>query len=313
MGSPGPERTISGRSHVKKFGLLNYSTTSNVGDEIQSLAARRFLPSVDRLIDRDNLSETSGSEEISVIMNGWYLHPGRHNQFHWPPPPNINPLFISFHAGRTNVLGHRQFHAYYKLHEPIGCRDLSTLRMFTAIGIKAYFSGCLTLTLQNSSDRKSGQVVFSDPFGHVDEYRFPMPGDPGFDNELWSKVPADVRDSAVFVSHAVDKAMDTHERFSRAEELLKLYGSAKLVITSRLHCALPCLAFGTPVLYLGYEKVIGDRFGGLLQLMNCSDTRKVRADGFHIDFQNPPPPPNPAMIENISRQLAATCEQFVNE
>src|SRR5690606_10514170 len=46
-----------------------------------------------------------------------------------------------------------------------------------------------------------------------------------------------------------------NEKFLLAEELLNKYSTAKLVITSRIHCALPCLALGTPVIYLnGFEK-----------------------------------------------------------
>ena len=40
----------------------------------------------------------------------------------------------------------------------------------------------------------------------------------------------------------------SHEqRFAMALDLLKKYATARCVITSRIHCALPCLALGTPV------------------------------------------------------------------
>ena len=39
-------------------------------------------------------------------------------------------------------------------------------------------------------------------------------------------------------------------RFDRAAWLLGIYSSAKAVVTGRLHCALPCLALGTPVLFV---------------------------------------------------------------
>jgi len=40
------------------------------------------------------------------------------------------------------------------------------------------------------------------------------------------------------------------ERFDRAKELLNFYGNAKYVITSRIHCAFPCLGLNTPVAYI---------------------------------------------------------------
>ena len=39
-----------------KYALYKYST-ENIGDEIQSIAARRFLPQVDYYIDRDRDGE----------------------------------------------------------------------------------------------------------------------------------------------------------------------------------------------------------------------------------------------------------------
>ena len=42
-----------------KFGLLNYSESYNVGDQVQSLAAKQFLPRVDYYIDRDNLQDAA--------------------------------------------------------------------------------------------------------------------------------------------------------------------------------------------------------------------------------------------------------------
>lgn len=53
-----------------KYGLFKYET-ENIGDEIQSIAARRFLPSVDTYIDRDRLGEYCPDEETKIITNGW--------------------------------------------------------------------------------------------------------------------------------------------------------------------------------------------------------------------------------------------------
>jgi hypothetical protein len=53
-------------------------------------------------------------------------------------------------------------------------------------------------------------------------------------------------------------------RWQRALERLKLYSEASLVITSRLHCALPCVAFGTPVLFLHRNMKSDCRFDSLL-------------------------------------------------
>src|SRR5687768_10856619 len=77
------------------YALLRYDT-DNVGDDIQALAALRFMPRVDFLVLRDALSEFRPphpeERDVRVIMNGWFM--GRNS---WPPAAELRPLFISFH------------------------------------------------------------------------------------------------------------------------------------------------------------------------------------------------------------------------
>ena len=56
-----------------KYGLLTYRT-ENIGDEIQSIAARQFLPRVDVYVERDSLNNVVSDEKIKLIMNGWFTH-----------------------------------------------------------------------------------------------------------------------------------------------------------------------------------------------------------------------------------------------
>ena len=55
--------------------------------------------------------------------------------------------------------------------------------------------------------------------------------------------------------------------------LLNKYARAKLVITSRIHCALPCLAMGTPVIFInGFDSFVDScRFDGIIELFNRID------------------------------------------
>ena len=57
------------------------------------------------------------------------------------------------------------------------------------------------------------------------------------------------------------------ERFQLAKKLLDKYARAKLVITKRLHGALPCLAFNTPVILIN-KRYDNDRFKGLYEFFN---------------------------------------------
>lgn len=79
-----------------------------------------------------------------------------------------------------------------------------------------------------------------------------------------------------FIAHTISqKVYNTEEsKFNLAKEYMNKYAQAKLVVTSRIHCALPCLAVETPVIFVesenldSSEKAIRSkgRFGGIKEL-----------------------------------------------
>ena len=78
------------------------------------------------------------------------------------------------------------------------------------------------------------------------------------------EMPDELRKEAVWITHVWEgNTSDVHGKNHRALELLDLYRKAKLIITSRLHCALPALSYGTPVIFL-YYNMQDVRFTGLL-------------------------------------------------
>jgi hypothetical protein len=273
-----------------KYGLLVYSENKNVfnvGDHIQSLAARQYLPKVDTFIDRDAMALYHG-DPIRIILNGWFTH----NVHNWIPTKEINPLFISFHLNSSSapfMLDEKGI-AYLKQYEPIGCRDKFTVGLLEQKEIKAYFSGCLTLTLDNykvADSERGNDIYIVDPLYNYPNmtklsvnWKFFLRGIIGGDIFKLGKRSRHLR--KIFTSDLLRKAKyetqvfpngkysDT-EKFAIAESLLKKYAKAKLVITSRIHCALPCLALGTPVIFInGFDSFIDTcRFDGLLELFNC--------------------------------------------
>lgn len=86
----------------------------------------------------------------------------------------------------------------------------------------------------------------------------------------------DMLKAAKFVKHTVDvqPGMDNNYLMYYAKELLKEYSKANLVITSRIHCALPCLGLETPTIFVTSDVLEGDklrskgRFGGLIELLH---------------------------------------------
>lgn len=275
-----------------KHGLLTYDENKNffnVGDNIQSLAAKQFLPKVDTFLNREKLGEYH-DEPIKLIMNGWFTH----NIHNWVPSDKIDPVFVSFHMNNTAapfMLSEKGI-AYLKKHQPIGCRDKFTVQTLQEKGIDAYFTGCLTLTLDSykaDDSQRTDKIYIVDPL-----YNYPR-SEKVFYNakhtvksilngkafQLGKKmkhvrkfVSKEVLDKAVFVNQEPpSNTYNDEEKFAMAEKLLNDYARAKLVITSRIHCALPCLALGTPVIFVnGFDSFVDScRFDGILDLFNRID------------------------------------------
>lgn len=280
-----------------EFGLLVYDTF-NIGDDIQSLAAMQFLPSLSAMVARDSLRSVENSVALNLIMNGWFM--GRPS---WPPAKCINPLFVSFHVGTYGYEGdnpkswmlNKESISYLKQFEPIGCRDFETLGLLEERGVACYFSGCLTLTLEAIEDQKNRrEILFVDT--NLNE------------TSLLNSVPEELRRNVSIITHATELGYAPDRRLKLGADLLSRYSKAHLVITSRLHCLLPCLAFGTPVLYVQPELELG-RLSGYEGFFNILESTNGEVES-SIDWVNPKPNPNlhvplaDAMRKNVSQFLA---------
>lgn len=88
----------------------------------------------------------------------------------------------------------------------------------------------------------------------------------------------DVLLNANYITHVVvqSKFKDDDAKMEYARNLIHKYAKAKLVVTSRIHCALPCLGIETPVLFVNSEELTNGekregsngRFDGLIELLN---------------------------------------------
>jgi len=324
--------------------------TNNIGDDIQALAASQFLPSLDGFINREKLSEYDG-DECAVIMNGWYMH---FPEF-WPPSKKIHPLFVAFHINSTAAekMLCSEGLSYLKEHEPIGCRDKYTYDLLTKKGIKAWFSGCLTLTLGQKyfSEEKDNIIYFTDPpipkaqprwllildvltlFRHPFLVRNLSPklhdhlqqistfvkyvGTARF-IRLYSRIfSKNVLANAIYIRHASSTLLSNEMRLNEAEKLIQLYAKAKFVVTSRIHCALPCLGLGTPV-YFTYDKTWKEdstcRFRGLMELLHVI---KVTPYKIEVEFDYTDNFPEDVVANKdswkpLAKRLTEICSNFID-
>lgn len=261
-----------------KFGLLT-THTDNIGDEIQALAVRRLLPRVDHYVDRDNVDlpvdGVPGSTRI--VLNGWW----NHSPEHWPPSSDLLPLLISFHLSpfRSPALGlipKDVFTAkpavdYFKNFGPVGARDLGTLEVLQRAGVEAYFSGCMTLTLQCPPVQREDDLIVL--------------------NDVPSSVATLIRSRTtkriITTRHAGFGAKPLKDRFEEANQLLNTYGRASCVVTTRLHCALPSVAIGTPVLLIDTADD-PKRFAGLHEFVHHMSVEKFVSSSPGYDVNRPP-------------------------
>jgi hypothetical protein len=219
-----------------KFATLKYNRSNKrghatLGDEIMSLAAEQFLPRVDKRFEREYLRSVSENEKHLLIMNGWFcLYPADS----FPPSESIEPVFIGFHINRsTRYFLSPQCIEYFKKHEPIGCRDRRTTQLLASKGVHSFQSKCLTLTFPKRDKEPSNGKVFL-----VDAENIP--------------IPEHIYEEAIHITHITQNFWGDEIKTLMAKKLLALYrDEARLVITTKLHCALPCIALGVPVVFFG--------------------------------------------------------------
>lgn len=217
-----------------------YTLSRNLGDDLQSLAVERIARAAGLGVghyERDTLarSEPMGAGRNVLCLTGWFSHS--------PDWPRLSadpwvPLFLGYHdsaSGENGRLG-----ALRALAErspwPIGCRDRHTAEVFRRAGVpdgRIWVSGCATLTLPESD--LSDRPLAVDVPAHV-----------------WTATLARVSSVWLRASHWLpeDTARDPGRRRAAALEALVRLSRARLVVTSRLHAALPALAAGRRVVFL---------------------------------------------------------------
>lgn len=335
-----------------KYKLLSVEgiKSINIGDYIQALASSQFLPSVDGFVNREELKDYDG-EECIVIMNGWYMH----NPKMWPPSEKIHPIFLSFHINSlaSNEMLSEESLNYLKKHEPIGCRDYYTCELLKSYNIEAFFSGCMTLTLglNYHQEIRDDKYYFVDPFYQyknslknlslsiiellihyksIHHISKKLPNNKKgvksiiktafFFKEYKRFFSKDILTRAEYVcqeSSDYHKFGNNYELLREAERLVKCYSKAKLVVTSRIHCALPCLGLDTPVVFienLRQKETSRCRLNGLRELFNLlvwdeqlrhtqSFNPTTLIDAHHI-------PQNKLDCKKISANLIQKCQML---
>jgi hypothetical protein len=194
------------------YGVFRYRETQNLGDAIQTVALSRLLPGILRGIDR---RDGKGPSCTWLVANGWLGD----NQL---PPVGTSGscIFAGVFLAQEHNLEWLQRSPF-----PIGARDPDTYVRVIQAGLVAEMIGCASLTLPLYRGRRTGIYI-------VD-----------------SRVSDSISRTGEMITHHISRKMSWRDQWTRALYVLDLYRRASLVYTSRLHVALPCIAFGTPVIF----------------------------------------------------------------
>lgn len=195
-------------SQPAAFAIFRYQGTRNLGDAIQTIALSRLLPGALFGIDRGT---GVGPKDVPWVLNGW-----------------LGDNRLPVESGRCVFAGvfvahHHNLPWLARSTAPVGARDPSTCDLLTAHRIAAEMIGCATLTFPRHDGPRTGT------------YAVDVAGAP--------QLPRGVQ----VLSHSIGTGLPWREQWSQALHALELYRRAEIVHTRRLHVALPCLAFGTPV------------------------------------------------------------------
>lgn len=235
------------RFHGDDKPLVDFVTglQGRVQPEIEVDGATRDVTLVDAHRDASNYD--SIPENTWTIAFGWYMQSifGRHD---FPLHPNLQPIIVSFHINRQELLTADAI-AYLKEHGPVGCRDWTTVDLLLSAGVPAFFSGCLTSTVDaifpdlKPADRPSADA----PVIYVDT-KAPAGAEKG------TQVGDDIRQEQL--------VPNLHAAVALLERYRREYSQ---VVTSRLHCYLPSTSIGVDVDFRP-DSLADIRFNGLLTL-----------------------------------------------
>ena len=175
------------------------------------------------------------------------------------------------------------------------------MELLKKLGVEAYFSGCMTLTLPQMPKTRQDKpyVCFVDV-------------DPRATEALSARAKKEGVEPRVMTHLIPEYPADTtwESRAQQVEKLLTIYQNASCVVTSRLHCALPCLALGTPVLLVRPD-LDNIRFQPYVQWLHTATVRDARRGTVEYSFAQPPA--NSGLHLETRENLIRSVRQFAAE
>lgn len=212
------------------IGLYSYRT-NNIGDDFQSYVLARYLGRETGFVWRDGAADYSG-EVTDLIVNGFITKEAL------PIHESVRPIFLAGWFGPM-LLSCSGAVEFLSSHKPVGCRDTDSLERCLSAGLQPYFTGCPTVLCDPIEEEVPGSILMVD----VDPRLF-QSGDPHY--RIQTRIPGTVQ----WGTNVVDFSLSQEERAYECRRRHQWISRAELVITSRIHIALPALGMGKAVVFV---------------------------------------------------------------
>lgn len=215
----------------------------NYGDNLQFLAIDGLYKDMKiadvRYLDMHEIASYRG-EKLILPLNWTIFDANYMDGDYLIISPDIEPVFLGMAlCGRDDDRFFNQENInYLKEHGPIGCRDEYTYQKLNKYGIEAYINGCISITL---SRRKSGgeKVILVDA---------PIE----LERDIQKNLGMEFQCMTQQIYMGIEEAKMTLPQVVR-KHYKYIKENAKIVVTSRLHVASPCIAMGIPVIFARNE------------------------------------------------------------
>ncbi|HSU34697.1 MAG TPA: hypothetical protein VLJ88_03465, partial [Propionibacteriaceae bacterium] len=262
-------QSIASLGHLARHTQISYDGPQDLIDLMEQLRSRvrpdRALEGRESRvqllkIDRDASMYAEVPPRTWTLAFGWYMHAIFDFRYGFPFHPNLLPIFVSFHCNRREMLTEEAID-YLRRFAPIGCRDWTTVDVLLSVDVPAFFSGCLTTTVNTVFPDQPGAepdpTDQSRPVAYVDMPKERVPkGAPTFRHSY---------DAVRFHSFTAN--------VYAALELLETYRrDYRGLVTTRLHCYLPVRSLGVPVDFQPKNRS-DPRFAGLIDITDAEFDR----------------------------------------
>lgn len=279
-----------------KYGVIAWGNKpGNWGDILQSYMVLNIYREMNIemediiFIHYHQIAQYAGEEKLLLPMVGYFNN--IYNVDIFPLPNNIIPFFWGFHCTDEKVLQYLKPEYKY-----FGCRDLETVdaisKWFFDQDVKVYMSGCVTMLLPKRENAIVKGKVFL-----VDIRESLRPYIPRY------LLEEAVEQTQIFSVQGTEEN-NIKETFQGIEQWIYNYAAqAKLVITSRVHVAIPCTALGIPVIVTADYNNDTDRFSGYEELFHVYKPHEYS----DIDWE-----PHVKDFSKLKQMIAMNLKNWIN-